>query len=518
MIKDGKIWIASSENGEESFILPKMANRHGLVSGATGTGKTVTLKVLSEAFSDMGVPVFIADVKGDVSGFLQPGISSPDMEERIKKFGLDSCGNNPSDPHAKDQAFSFKSYPVALWDLSGKKGIRLRTTVSEMGPLLLSRIMKLNELQSDLLAICFKIADDNDLLMVDTKDLKAVLNFMNENSKELAAEYGNISSQSIAAIVRAIVALEIAGGKTFFGEPSLKIEDWFANDSQGRGVINILDSSSLINDTRLYSTFLLWMLSELFENLPEVGDAQKPKMVFFFDEAHLLFNDAPKALLEKIEQVVKLVRSKGIGVYFCTQNPRDIPDGVLSQLGNKIQHGLHAYTPADQKALKAAAQSFRSNPEFNTEEAIQNLGIGEAIVSFLDEKGIPSVCQKVSILPPQSKIGPADIAKREMCMRSNSLYEKYEKDVDPLSAYETLSQAKSRQEAEEKDLSPAKKSSASKSQASKSVRRATSSVGTTLGREVGKALGSNFGSLGKKVGGNLGASLGRGLLSTLFKN
>lgn len=510
MIKDEKIWIANTQSGENVFIQPKMANRHGLIAGATGTGKTVTLKVLCESFSDMGVPVFIADVKGDVSGLLQTGSSSPDMDSRIKKFGLDDAG------------FSFCSYPVALWDLTGKKGIKLRTTVSEMGPLLLSRIMKLNELQSDLLTICFQIADDNDLLMVDTKDLKAVLNYMNENSKDLAADYGNISSQSIAAIVRAVVALEIAGGKTFFGEPSLKIEDWFATDSQGRGVINILDSSSLINDTRLYSTFLLWMLSELFENLPEVGDAQKPKMVFFFDEAHLLFNDAPKALLEKIEQVVKLVRSKGIGVYFCTQNPRDITDGVLSQLGNKIQHGLHAYTPADQKALKAAAQSFRSNPEFNTEEVIQNLGIGEAIVSFLDENGVPEVCQKVNILPPQSKIGPADAIPRDSCMRSNSLYEKYKNDVDPLSAYETLSQAKKQQEEAAAKSSAstsgvAKKSGTSKSPLAKSGRRATSSMGSSLGREVGKALGGNFGSLGKKIGGNIGASLGRGLLSTLFK-
>jgi len=506
MIKEGKIWIANTEDGQNVFIHPKMANRHGLIAGATGTGKTVTLKVLSESFSDMGVPVFIADVKGDVSGLLQAGVSSQDMESRIKKFGLDSSG------------FSFCSYPVALWDLSGKKGIKLRTTVSEMGPLLLSRIMNLNDLQSDLLAICFKIADDNDLLMVDTKDLKAVLNFMNENSSELSAEYGNISSQSIAAIVRAVVALEIAGAEAFFGEPSLKIEDWFATDSNGRGVINILDSSSLINDTRLYSTFLLWMLSELFENMPEVGDAEKPRMVFIFDEAHLLFNDAPKALLEKIEQVVKLIRSKGIGVYFCTQNPRDITDGVLSQLGNKIQHGLRAYTPADQKGLRAAAQSFRTNPEFNTEEVLQNLGIGEAIVSFLDEKGVPSVCQKVNILPPRSKIGAADVAPREMCMRSNALYEKYAKDFDPLSAYERLSEAKEKEAlSEKKDNGNSKKASAVKKQAGKIGRRATSSVGSSLGREVGKALGGNFGSLGKKIGGNLGASLGRGLLSTLFK-
>ncbi|MBO4387496.1 MAG: DUF853 family protein [Treponema sp.] len=510
MIKDEKIWIANTESGENVFIHPKMANRHGLIAGATGTGKTVTLKVLCESFSSMGVPVFIADVKGDVSGLLQAGTSSPDMDSRIKKFALDTEG------------FNFTSFPVALWDLSGKKGIKLRTTVSEMGPLLLSRIMKLNELQSDLLTICFQIADDNDLLMVDTKDLKAVLNYMNENSKDLAAEYGNISSQSIAAIVRAVVALEIAGGKTFFGEPSLKIEDWFATDGDGRGVINILDSSSLINDTRLYSTFLLWMLSELFENLPEVGDAEKPKMVFFFDEAHLLFNDAPKALLEKIEQVVKLVRSKGIGVYFCTQNPRDITDGVLSQLGNKIQHCLHAYTPADQKALKAAAQSFRTNPQFNTEEVIQNLGIGEAIVSFLDEKGVPGVCQKVNILPPQSKIGPADAIPRDSCMRSNSLCQKYKADVDPLSAYERLSEAKKQQEEASAKTSgstsgSAKKSGSSKSQLSKSGKRATSSMGSSLGREVGKALGGNFGSLGKKIGGNIGASLGRGLLNTLFK-
>ena len=373
MIRDGKIWVANTDGGEQLYMLPNMANRHGLVAGATGTGKTVTLKVLAESFSDMGVPVFMADVKGDIAGMLSAGTDSEDMQRRIAKFGLAEAG------------FSYQGYPVNFWDIYGEKGIQLRTTVSEFGPMLLARVLELNELQTDILSIVYRIADDNDLLLVDLKDLKAMLNFVQENAKEFQAEYGRMSSASIGAIMRALVSLETAGGDVFFGETALNINDWLAVGAGGKGMINILDSESLINSGKLYSTFLLWLLSELFETLPEVGDMAKPKMVFFFDEAHLLFKDAPKALLEKVEQVVKLVRSKGVGVYFCTQNPRDIPDGVLAQLGNKIQHGLRAYTPSDQKAVKAAAESFRANPEFNTYETILNLGTGEAVVSFLDE-------------------------------------------------------------------------------------------------------------------------------------
>ena len=516
MIEENKIWMASVQgDGTHSYMYPKMANRHGLVAGATGTGKTVTLKVLAESFSDMGVPVFLADVKGDLAGMVNPGADSDDMQKRIEKFGLDDSG------------FSFQSYPVTFWDLFGKNGIQLRTTVSEMGPLLLSRIMGLNALQSDLLTIAFKIADDNELLLVDTKDLKALLNFINENAKDFSKDYGNMSSTSIATIIRAIVALELAGGETFFGETALNINDWFTTDSNGKGMIHILDSQSLINNSKLYSTFLLWMLSEMFETLPEVGDLDKPKMVFFFDEAHLLFKDAPKSLLEKIDQVVKLIRSKGIGIYFVTQNPRDIPDSVLSQLGNKIVHGLRAYTPADQKQVKAIADSFRINPDFNTYETMLNLGTAEAVVSFLDEKGIPTVAQKVNILPPKSQMGEIDSETRERAIKSAPLYEKYSETFDPDSAYEFLQRRGMEKEKEAQKQNAQSKPGAKPGvksggqtgvqKATKSTaKNATKSVIGTLGREVGKSLGSNFGSVGKKLGGNLGASLGRGILSTLF--
>lgn len=557
MLADSRIWVANNEKGERIYLSPKLANRHGLVAGATGTGKTVTLKVMAESFSDMGVPVFLADVKGDLSGIADPGTDSPDMQERIERFSLAAEG------------FSFHGYPVSIWDLYGQKGMQLRTTISEMGPLLLSRIMELNDLQSDILTIVFKIADDNNLLLIDTKDLKAMLNYVSENSKEFEADYGKLSPTSIAAIVRAVVALEIAGGETFFGETALNIADLFAIGDGGRGMINVLDSSSLIGNGKLYSTFLLWLLSELFECLPEVGDLDKPKMVFFFDEAHLLFKDAPKALVEKVEQVVKLIRSKGVGVYFCTQNPRDIPDGVLAQLGNKVEHALHAYTPADQKAVKAAAESFRENPEFDTYETIMALGTGEAVISFLEEGGIPGMAQKAYILPPQSRFSALDDARRDSLIKGNILYSKYAQAIDPDSAYEFLMRkgledqaraekeaieaAKAKEEAkaaalaakeEEKAAAKAAKEQekleASKARAEakaaemearakqrmadaeeRKKKQAVKSVGNTVagtvGREVGKQMTSGMGSFGKKLGGNVGASVGRGLFSTLFK-
>ena len=553
MLSDNRIWVANNEKGERVFLSPKLANRHGLVAGATGTGKTVTLKVMAESFSDLGVPVFLADVKGDLSGIADPGVDSVDMQERVERFSLSPEG------------FSFHGYPVSIWDLYGKKGMQLRTTISEMGPLLLSRIMELNDLQSDILTIVFKIADDNNMLLIDTKDLKAMLNYVSENNKEFEAEYGKMSPASIAAIVRAVVALEIAGGETFFGETALNVADLFAIGEGGRGMINILDSSSLIGNGKLYSTFLLCLLSELFECLPEVGDCPKPKMVFFFDEAHLLFKDAPKALVEKVEQVVKLIRSKGVGVYFCTQNPRDIPDGVLAQLGNKVEHALHAYTPADQKAVKAAAESFRENPEFNTYETIMALGTGEAVISFLEEGGIPGMAQKAYILPPQSKIAALDDARRDSLIKGNMLYSKYAQAIDPDSAYEFLmrkgleEQAKAQREAEEaarikeeekaatlaakeeeKAIKEQERLEASKARAEakaaemearakqrmadaedRKKKQAVKSVGNTVagtvGREVGKQMTSGLGSFGKKLGGNVGASVGRGLFSTLFK-
>ncbi len=514
MVCDGKIWLADVQGGRDAvFLEPKMANRHGLISGATGTGKTVTLKVLAESFSDMGVPVFLADVKGDLAGMLHPGTGSADMQRRRERFGLDGAG------------FAFSGYPVTFWDLYGKRGIPLRTTVSEMGPLLLSNLLGLNDLQRDIMTIAFKIADDNSLLLVDTKDLKAVLSYIGEHSKDFTADYGNISPATIAAIMRAVVSLEIAGGSTFFGETALNIGDWFSTPgSGGRGMLHVLDSCSLISNGRLYSTFLLWMLSELFEVLPEVGDLEKPKMVFFFDEAHLLFRGAPKVLLEKIEQVVRLIRSKGVGVWFCTQSPRDIPDEVLAQLGNKVVHSLHAYTPADQKAVKAVAASFRVNPAFDAADALLSLGTGEALVSFLDEKGVPAVVQRAEILPPQSKFGGIGDAERLAAVQASPLYERYSKAFDPESAYEFLQRrgvqgaapaAAAKQDAGAKKAG--RQSDSAARQCRKAVQRAGSSAAGTLGRQLGRELCKGLGSTGKAVGGSLGASLGRGLLDTLFK-
>ncbi len=525
MYKDSKVWIGLSDEGEEIFLLPSKANRHGLIAGATGSGKTVTLKVLAESFSDMGVPVFMTDVKGDLAGLMCAGAQTEDLAERIERFGL---AQNGFTPHG---------YPVTFWDLFGKKGIPLRTTISEMGPLLLARILQLNDLQSNLLSIVFKIADDQDLLLIDTKDLKSMITYVQENSKEFSAEYGKMSAVSLNAILRAVVALEIDGGEDFFGEPALNIGDWLLPASDGRGMLYILDSESLINNGRLYATFLLWLLSELFETMPEVGDLEKPRMVFFFDEAHLLFKDAPAALLDKIEQVVKLIRSKGVGVYFCTQNPRDIPDSVLAQLGNRIQHTLRAYTPADQRAVKAAADSFRVNPAFKTYDTIMELGTGEAVVSLLGEDGIPSIAQKVRILPPQSRMAAITDDERKGCVEGSALYLRYRDAVDPDSAYEFLlrlgvEKEKAREEAAaaalaEKEAADqakkeqrererqAQKDAASRKRVAKSV---GNSVAGTVGREVGKSVGGSFGSFGKTLGGNLGASIGRGIMSTLFKS
>lgn len=523
MVRDEKIWVANNDKGEPLYIIPKMANRHGLVAGATGTGKTVTLKVLAETFSDMGVPVFMADVKGDIAGIMNPGDDTENMRERIERFGL------------SEHNFTYKGCPVNFWDIYGKNGIQVRTTISEMGPLLLSRILGLNDLQTDILNVVFKIADDNNLLLIDTKDLKSILAYVDKNSKEYEEQYGKISSASIGVIVRALVSLEKEGGDVFFGEPALNICDWLTQDN-GKGVINVLDSSTLINNGKLYSTFLLWMMSELFETLPEVGDLSKPKMVFFFDEAHLLFDDAPKVLLDKIEQMVKLIRSKGVGVYFCTQNPKDIPNGVLSQLGNKIEHGLRAYTPLEQKAVKAAAESFRSNPDFNTYETILSLGTGEAVVSFLGEDGIPGIAQKAYILPPACNFNTISDSERDNKIKESLLYSKYAKAVDNDTAFEFLQRkgledAKAAEEAaqkaiEEKEAAKeaekkAKEDAKAAKQATSARNRAIKTIGNsvvgTVGREVGKNVGKKFGSFGKTLGGNVGASLGRGLLSTLFK-
>lgn len=546
MYQENKIWIGKA--GEEKiYIYPKMANRHGMIAGATGTGKTVTLKVLAESFSDCGVPVFLADVKGDLAGMCKPGAESESLQKRIDAMELVKEG------------YGFHAYPTTFWDVYGEKGMPLRATISEMGPLLLSRIMELNDTQTDILTIIFKIADDEGLLLLDTKDLRSMLQYVSEHAKEYGAEYGNLSKQSLGAIMRAVVALEAEGGDQFFGEPALNLADWMCTDCNGKGAIQILDCQKLINNPTMYATFMLWMMSELFEILPESGDREKPKMVFFFDEAHLLFDTASKTLLTKIEQVVKLIRSKGVGIYFITQNPKDIPDGVLGQLGNKIQHALHAYTPAEQKGVKAAAQSFRENPEFDTYETLTQLGIGEALISVLDEEGIPTIVKRCQILPPQSQMGALDDGTRDEQIRSSLLYTKYAQMLDRESAYEILekkfseeeeSERKAAEEAaaekqrqkeetaaekqrlkeeaaaekqrqrEEEAARKAKEKAdeAREKQVKRAVKNAASSAAGTVGREFGNTIGKSLGgSFGKKIGGNVGASLGRGILSTLFK-
>ena len=425
MFTDNKIWLAQSD--KRLFLLPNMANRHGLIAGATGTGMTVTMKVMAESFSEMGVPVFLADIKGDLTGMCKPGKDSADMQARIERFGIDG--------------FSYHAYPTRFWDIFGEVGHPVRVTVSSMGPVLLARLLGLTEIQTGVLNIVFKVADDNGLLLLDLKDLRSMLQFVGENRAEFTVEYGNVSAASIGAIQRALLAFEQEGGELFFGEPELDISDWMATDVYGRGYINILSSQKLIQSPTVYATFLLWMLTELFERLPEVGDLEKPKMIFFFDEAHLLFNGMPKALLQKIVQVVKLIRSKAVGVYFITQSPSDIPGDVLAQLSNRVQHALRAYTPDEQKAVRAAARAFRANPAFKTEDAIMELGVGEALVSFLDEDGIPSIVERASILPPQSLMGAAGEEEVKRLIYGDELDGKYREAVDRESAFEILTRA-----------------------------------------------------------------------------
>ncbi len=408
----------------ELHLLPAMANRHGLVTGATGTGKTVTLQVMSERFSASGVPVFAADVKGDLAGLSQPGAMSPKLQERLDRIGF--------------AAPAFGGSPVALWDVFGEKGHPLRATVSDMGPLLLARMLGLNETQEGVLHLVFRIADERGMLLLDAKDLRAMLQFVGEHAREFTTAYGNVSAASIGAIQRGLLTLDQQGADRFFGEPMLDIDDLMQTDANGRGVVNILAADRLLNAPRLYATFLLWLLSELFERLPEVGDRDQPKLVFFFDEAHLLFDDAPRALLDKIEQLVRLIRSKAVGVYFVTQNPLDVPDAVLGQLGNRVQHALRAFTVRDQKAVRAAAETMRANPAFDAEKAITELGVGEALVSLLDEKGRPSVVERAFIAPPASRIGPITDEERAAAIRTSNVAGIYDKTVDRESAYEML--------------------------------------------------------------------------------
>ncbi|HZX33615.1 MAG TPA: helicase HerA-like domain-containing protein [Rhodocyclaceae bacterium] len=416
------IYLAKSEDGYPA-LLPQMANRHGLVTGATGTGKTVTLQSMAERLSYAGVPVFMADVKGDLSGMAAAGTVTPRLEARIKELGL--------------EGFTPFANPVVFWDVFGEAGIPVRTTISDMGPLLLSRLLNLNDTQTGVLQLVFKIADDNGLLLLDLKDLRAMVQHVGENAKSFTSEYGNIAAASIGAIQRGLLTLEQEGGDVFFGEPMLDIADLMKVDN-GRGVINVLAAEKLYLSPLLYSTFLLWLLAELFERLPEAGDLDKPKLVFFFDEAHLLFNDAPPALTDKVEQVVRLIRSKGVGVYFVTQNPLDVPEKILGQLGNRVQHALRAFTPRDQKAVQAAAQTMRANPKFDAAAAITELGVGEALVSFLDEKGRPNMVERSVVFPPASRLGPVTSAERAAVIQGSPLLATYGQSIDRESAYEVL--------------------------------------------------------------------------------
>lgn len=497
---NGKIWLAKSD--EKVFLEPKMANRHGFIAGASGTGKTITLKVLAESFSQLGVPVFLADIKGDLAGMCKAGVHSESMEKRINKLGIED--------------WRYRVFPTRFWDIYGEYGHPVRTTVSEMGPMLLSRLMDLSDVQSDVLNLVFKIADDKELLLIDIKDLKAMLRYVGENRAEFSAEYGNMSAQSLGAIQRSLITLEDEGGAEFFGEPAIDIRDWMQRDEQGRGYINVLHSVKLVQNPTLYATFMLFLMSELFEKLPERGDAEKPEMVFFFDEAHLLFSDAPKVLVQKIEQVVKLIRSKGVGIYFISQSPSDIPDSVLAQLSNRVQHALRAYTPSEQKAVKAAAQTFRTNPAFDTQTAIMELGVGEALVSCLDENGVPGIVQRAFILPPQSRMGTITDEERRAVIDASGMKQKYDKAIDNFSAYEYFEQQNEEQEKEEQEAAEkaakqaakeekkaaksaksttTKRTSAAtkaakktKSAASKAMTRVTNSAMSTIGREIGRSI------------------------------
>ena len=420
--KSDSILVAKGK--EEVLILSRMANRHGLIAGATGTGKTVTLRVMAEQFSRIGVPVFMADVKGDLSGIARPGGDKPDFTERAKQLGLAD--------------FIFEGFPTEFWDVFGQQGHPVRTTISGMGPLLLSRVLNLNEVQGGVLTLIFRIADDNGLLLLDLKDLRAMTQFVGDNADTFKTAYGNISTASIGAIQRGLLTIEEQGGATFFGEPALELQYLMRTDAEGRGVINIFAADKLMQAPKLYATFLLWMLAELFETLPEVGDPEKPKLVFFFDEAHLLFDDVPKVLEDKIEQVVRLIRSEGVGVYFVTQNPFDVPETVLGQLGNRVQHALRAFTPKDQRAVKVAAETFRTNPSLDVSKVITELAVGEALVSMLDTNGSPTVVERATVLPPRSRLTPLSQDERAETIKASVIFGHYEKEVDRESAYEKL--------------------------------------------------------------------------------
>jgi hypothetical protein len=525
--------LIAKANDTEAFILPKMANRHGVITGATGTGKTVTLQAIAQNFSRIGVPVFMADVKGDLSGISQPGSeANAKVTARIEQLGL-------------KENWSWEGCPVTFWDVWGEQGHPLRATISEMGPVLLARVLNLNDTQEGVLNIVFKVADDNGLLLLDLKDLRTMVQWVGDNAKDLKTEYGNISAASIGAIQRGLLTLESQGAENFFGEPALDLMDMIQTDASGKGMVNMLAADKLLQAPKLYATFLLWLLSELFENLPEVGDLDKPKLIFFFDEAHLLFDEAPDSLLQKIEQVVRLIRSKGVGVYFCTQNPIDVPDKILGQMGNRVQHALRAFTPRDQKAVRAAAETFRLNPNLNVEQAITELGVGEALVSFLDEKGMPNIVERSFILPPRSQIGPITLEQRDQILKASLLFGHYEKQLDRESAYEVLKlkteeaikaaeeakvaaeqakvaeqEAKEQAKLEAQQAKEAARLKAFKQKEAEKARIAAEKAAAKQAKQQQDAMGDLVGTFGKTVmrsaGYAVGSSITRGILGGLF--
>ncbi|MCB1750280.1 MAG: DUF853 domain-containing protein [Gammaproteobacteria bacterium] len=484
--------IIIGQGSQPVSLLLNMANRHGLIAGATGTGKTITLQGLAEEFSRMGVPVFLSDVKGDLSGISQPGSAHPKIQERVEFIGL------------KD--FQFRGFPVTFWDVFGQRGHPARATITDMGPLLLSRLLNLNETQQGVLTLVFRVADDNGWLLLDLKDLRSMLQFVVENARDFQTLYGNVSAASVGAIQRRLLTLEEQGGDELFGEPALNLQDMMQTDESGFGVINVLSSEQLMNAPLLYGTFLLWLMSELFETLPEVGDPEKPRLVLFFDEAHMLFDDAPEILIDKVEQVVRLIRSKGVGVYFVTQNPLDVPDTVLGQLGNRVQHALRAFTPRDQKAVKAAAETFRANPLLDTRQVITELGVGEALVSTLDAKGRPSMVERTMIRPPRSSMGPITDKMRRQLMAGSLVAGVYDKRIDRESAYEILV-ARAEKQAREQEAAEVAK--AQEEALAKARRQPAGSRRQTVSE-------SFFKSAARAVGSQVGRQLIRGVLGSLF--
>ena len=497
--------------GPPQSLLLKFGNRHGLIAGATGTGKTVTLQILAEGFSAAGVPVFMADVKGDLAGIAQPGSAEHKLHDPFMKraaiIGLD---------------LQYQAFPVAFWDIFGEQGHPIRATVAEMGPLLLSRLLELTEPQEGVLNVAFRLADEEELPLLDLKDLQALLTFIAENASAVSARYGLVSSTSIGAIQRRLLVLENQGAAQMFGEPALELADLMRVDAQGRGIVNLLAADKLMNSgPRLYATFLLWLLSELFEELPEVGDPDKPKLVFFFDEAHLLFNDAPKALVAKVEQVARLIRSKGVGVYFITQNPADVPEMILGQLGNRVQHALRAFTAKDQKGLKLAAETYRPNPRFAIEEAIRDVGTGEAVTSFLEAKGIPGMAERTLVRPPSSQLGPIDPAIRAQLMRASGLGAKYDTAIDRDSAHERLRgraeraarDAADRTEAEEREFARARRYDADDRAGEPAPRRPSASRTSGRSDSIGTAFAKSF---ARQLGTKSGQAIVRGVLGSIF--